>query len=295
MNFLVSFPLGELLARSIGKKDSENSVSIFSRKKEGDIFTLLAPSDPEAKFYATAESIELGQVIVIPTDKVDSLLGEAIIGAALEEKPVIFTDENEIGMLISSGVLKNYKICKKEEILENVKTFARTEKGGSTKVVIDRAFKITGIGTVALGFVTKGKLSKHDILYHPSGKEISVKSIQVYDEDFDSVEEGSRIGISLKGAEPEELERGTLLSFNHVPFKKSFNAEVKMSEFSKEEINKDRQYLIVKGLFKSNCRIEKQGDAFEILCEKPIQIEEGEGFLLLRERKPRIFASGYAI
>ena len=77
-------------------------------------------------------------------------------------------------------------------------------------IYIDRAFTVKGVGTVALGFVLSGTVKLHDQLRPipgPAATRADVKGIQVNDIDFDSAGRGIRVGLSLRGVEPSDLER----------------------------------------------------------------------------------------
>ena len=71
--------------------------------------------------------------------------------------------------------------------------------------LVDSGFIVKGVGPVALGITFTG-LSVHDeVVLLPSGRSASIKSIQVLDEDYDSVGPGVRYGISLRGVDERDL------------------------------------------------------------------------------------------
>lgn len=103
-------------------------------------------------------------------------------------------------------------------------------------VYVDRVFTVKGVGTVALGFVLSGTVSIHDKLRPipgPSEVRADVKGIQINDVDCESAGRGIRVGLSLRGVEPRDIEKshwfddGTLdtgdsatFDFNRAPFYK---------------------------------------------------------------------------
>jgi len=80
MHFLVSIPLDKALADFVGKGTTEGSMTIGSRKVENDIITGLFPNLIAEKFYASAETMLLGDQIILSTQSVDQLFGEVLIG-----------------------------------------------------------------------------------------------------------------------------------------------------------------------------------------------------------------------
>jgi selenocysteine-specific translation elongation factor len=72
---------------------------------------------------------------------------------------------------------------------------------------------VKGVGAVALGVVRRGTLRAHERLHlFPTRKDVEVRSIQVHDVDRKEAECGERVGVSLKGVDAEELERGQTLA-----------------------------------------------------------------------------------
>jgi selenocysteine-specific elongation factor len=81
-----------------------------------------------------------------------------------------------------------------------------------TRLYVDRAFTLHGIGTVATGTLWSGRISAGDILrVEPGGRDVRVRSVQVHDEAVDIAEAGQRVAVALPGVERRELARGDVL------------------------------------------------------------------------------------
>src|SRR5205823_4224865 len=81
-----------------------------------------------------------------------------------------------------------------------------------TRLYVDRAFTLRGIGTVATGTLWSGSIGEGDELRaEPSGLEVRVRSVQVHDEPVDRAEAGQRVAVALPGIERDELRRGDAL------------------------------------------------------------------------------------
>jgi selenocysteine-specific translation elongation factor len=110
---------------------------------------------------------------------------------------------------------------------------------GQTLVYVDRAFTVKGVGTVALGFVLSGKVSIHDQLRPIPGSadlRADVKGIQVNDVDFESAGRGIRVGLSLRGVDPKDLEKSHWLDDGSLELSDSPSFELAKSPYYKQEV-----------------------------------------------------------
>jgi len=71
--------------------------------------------------------------------------------------------------------------------------------------LVDSGFIVKGVGPVALGITFTGLAVHDEVVLLPSGKPASIRSIQVLDEDQESVGPGVRYGVSLRGVEERDL------------------------------------------------------------------------------------------
>ena len=78
--------------------------------------------------------------------------------------------------------------------------------GGGTRLYIDRAFSLTGIGTVVTGTLWSGSIGAGDGLrIEPSGLRARARSVQVHDVDVARAEAGQRVAVNLPGIHRREL------------------------------------------------------------------------------------------
>jgi selenocysteine-specific translation elongation factor len=108
-----------------------------------------------------------------------------------------------------------------------------------TLVYVDRVFTVKGVGTVALGFILSGTVSIHDQLRPipgASGIRADVKGIQVNDVDQESAGRGIRVGLSLRGVDPKDLERSHWLDDGSFALASSPTFEVSKSPFYKPDV-----------------------------------------------------------
>ena len=84
--------------------------------------------------------------------------------------------------------------------------------GGAARLYIDRAFSLTGVGTVVTGTLWSGSIGAGDELrVEPSGLRTRARSVQVHDREVDRAEAGQRVAVNLPGVERSRLQRGDVL------------------------------------------------------------------------------------
>jgi len=108
-----------------------------------------------------------------------------------------------------------------------------------TLIYVDRVFTVKGVGTVALGFVLSGSVSIHDqlrLIPGPSDLRADIKGIQVSDVDIESAGRGIRVGLSLRGVDPKDLERSHWMDDGSCQLSDAPTFEVAMSPFYRQDI-----------------------------------------------------------
>jgi selenocysteine-specific elongation factor len=88
----------------------------------------------------------------------------------------------------------------------------RPERFAATRLWIDRAFSLRGVGTVVTGTLWSGSIAAADLLrLEPNGRTVRVRSVQVHDRPVDEAEAGQRVAVNLPAIERGELRRGDAL------------------------------------------------------------------------------------
>lgn len=290
---VISIPNDNELAASLGKKGSVNGLTFYNRKINDDVFVILTPSSPESKFNAVAETITLSDNVIVSTSKIDRLFAESVIGCSLLGKNILITDDNDAAAILQQSKI-SYKVVQKDGILEYVKGLERGESG-DLAVDIDHAFSVKGIGTVLLGIVRSGTVKVHDTLYLGNGKEVSIRSIQAQDQDVQEAGTNARVGLAVKGIEPDEFEKGDVLSKKPIVKIDKVKATINISHMVKEKNLDYNEMWLVSGFRSSICKVTPSGDAFDISLSAKIALMQGDSFLLIRKQEPKIFAAGRVI
>ncbi len=81
------------------------------------------------------------------------------------------------------------------------------------RLPVDRAFSLSGFGTIITGTLVSGTITKEDTLeMYPIGKECKIRSIQVHGEDKKTCYAGQRVAINLSNVKKKEIQRGCVLA-----------------------------------------------------------------------------------
>ncbi|MCU0798236.1 MAG: hypothetical protein MUC62_01000 [Candidatus Thermoplasmatota archaeon] len=302
-------------ARSIGKETSDTSFGVSAIKRDDRVINIIYPSKYPDKIWSLPFSLYLTDRVYLKVEKLDRELGETVIALDLLGKkcgsinidPLL--DRHRLSTMLKGTVVEGYR-----EFDPNPAVFREELTGigpkyveGTTRVVVDQAFNVKGVGCVALGFVTSGSVKKHqELSIAPGTGSTQVRSIQVQDRDFDSAPVGTRVGLALKGVEPEDVPRGSCLHSNDPGVLQGSNIDmvIRTSRFWKEPVLEGAKLHMTSGLQFVPMTIgptERTGPGPEsaafkttITTESPICYSKGERFSIcfLDSRSFRVIASG---
>lgn len=135
---------------------------------------------------------------------VEEEIKEELEGTFLEQAPVV-----KISAATGQGI---------PELIHTIEELTAddvTEKDTQTipRLPIDRAFSISGFGTIITGTLLSGTIAKDtSLMMYPIGKECKIRSIQVHGQDVDKCYAGQRVAINLSNVKKSELKRGCVLA-----------------------------------------------------------------------------------
>lgn len=279
------------LAEWLGKKTGENGVTIYNRRINDTSLTILTPTNLTEKFYALGEILTLSDIVIISTKSIDANFGESVIAAALLNKEVILTNDNDVSSLVNKLNLK-YKVLEKEQIINELAVISDAKKPTEELLIdIDKVFPVKGVGLVLLGIVRSGIVKVHDKLYTRSGKEVQIRSIQVQDEDKETADQGARVGLAVKGVEEKDIEKGEILAKKQIKAISEVEVVIEISPMQKD-ISEEMQYTLIRGFDTVPCKISKiDGNKFKVKTGVPIQINKDNVAVLIKEKSPKIFGA----
>jgi selenocysteine-specific translation elongation factor len=296
----------DAISRELGKKGTESDILMFNRKSDDQIFSFMCPV--EDKVSPKSRIISGIDAALVVFSKITRELGETVVmldsfgvsrGIAVTSP---YATPDQIASIVKDTSLRSFTVQERDpiKILEVLRNFEpKRDTSSSTVVVVDHSFSVKGVGEVVLGFVRKGIVRKYDNLtLLPGGKEVIVRSIQMQDEDYEEAEAGSRVGLAMKGATVEEMERGSILC---APGSAKSDTTMKLSfwksPFYSDELKEGAFHNTV-GMTTAPINITEIGvDSIGIESERPIPYLPDDTFLLLdlNAKKMRVMGKARAM
>jgi selenocysteine-specific translation elongation factor len=282
--------------KSLAKISTESDISLGNHFSQDGIFTYVYPKGYPDKLSPLIQSIAIADAVVFVVGNIDASLGEQIVALSqFPEKRGMIVGKEIVADFIKSIELERWPDVPKEKIREELIKLSEVSVSGPSKVVLDHFFPVKGVGTVALGIVQRGRITAHQkIIVEPIGKEIEIRSIQMQDKDVQEAPCPARVGLALKGIEPQEMSRGFYLAEGgSLQTGKDFNVDFEKSKFFKSEIREGEVFQCFFGLQMVPGRV-KSLQPFVIETEKLVAFENGERLIITKPdvKGLRIVGSG---
>jgi len=237
---------------SVAKKSESEGMTVYTRAAEGRRYTFLDTTDYPDRVQGYSRIASLADhalyffpksgKLAAPDGELAILLGAFCLPGNLELIGGASTPEAAKAMLQRTAVA-SYRADEYQagsSAIDLSHTSPRTDfSKAKTLIYVDRVFTVKGVGTVALGFVLSGNVSIHDQLRPipgPAELRADVKGIQVNDVDFESTGRGIRVGLSLRGVDPKDLEKSRWLDDGTLQLSSSPSFELARSPYYRQEI-----------------------------------------------------------
>jgi selenocysteine-specific translation elongation factor len=295
----------EAIGGELGKKGTLSDIAMYNRKSDECIFTFMSPV--EDKLSAKSQIISTIDAAIVVFSQMTRELGETILmlhlmgvkqGVAVTTP---YATPNQIASITEGTSIRSFQLEERNlgRLWQLLKTINPPRDTTSPVViVVDHSFTVKGVGEVVLGFVKKGIVKKYDKLnLLPANKEVIVRSIQVQDEDCETADAGTRVGLAIKGATLEELGRGAVLTASSLLKAPSrLSLSFSRSPFYADEV-RDGAFHATVGMQTNPVTISNPREGFiGIESSKPIVHEPQDTVLLLdlNAKKTRIIGKGTA-
>ena len=299
INFVV---LGKQdIASDFGKKGTVSDLSLYDRKESDVIKTWVTPSGFPDKIQPLFQAINLAEYVIFHVDKLDKFTGEQIIAldSLKKEKGILShtfdVDESKLDAMIKGTVVEKYAKVDEDKIKEEMDKLEPISNDGPSEMIIDHCFDVKGVGTVILGKVTSGKVKQYDNLkLYPAGIDVLIKSIQMHDDPVDESICPARVGLAVKGAKPEEVGRGDVISEEGVvDIKSEIELDFQKNPFYKSEIAENQGCLVNIGLQIKAAKFLSLSP-LKLKFEKPIVCKKDQIVVVLKPESTiiRILGSG---
>ena len=292
------------LASEFGKKGTETDLTLYDRKESDIIKTWVIPNGFPEKIQPLFQAINLAEYVIFHVDKLDKFTGEQIIAldSLGKEKGILShtfdVDESKLAMMIKGTVVEKYLKVEPDKIKEEMNKLEPIVSTDPSEMVIDHCFDVKGVGTVILGKVTGGTVKQYDNLkLYPPGIDVLIKSIQMHDDPVTESVYPARVGIAVKGAKPDEVGRGDVISAEDVvDVKTEIELDFKKSPFYKNDIAENQGCLVSVGLQIKAAKF-LSISPLKLTFEKPIVCKKNDIAVILKPESTtiRILGSGKII
>lgn len=293
------------LASSLGKKGTTNDIAIYNHASSEGVITYVCPNSENGKIQPVLEAMNMSDIVVIVVNTLDKETGEMIIAASeMEFDKGFFMAgpglEESVKSLVKNSPLESFVFVEDDkELRAKIIEAANNIQRADTPLVfpIDNSFKVKGVGTIVLGVVKSGIVKKHDVLrIEPLGKDVIVKGIQSQDKHIEEAFSGMRLGLNLKGIEPDEIKRGFVISTpNSVKTSSEIKLSFKKNSFFKQEIKEGINVLLSVGLQTISCSVKSvSNNELIISTSRPIAYTNKQRCIIASQTDimPRIVGSG---
>ena len=210
---------------ALGKKGTESDLRFWNKKERDVAVTAVSAIAYPERVTPMLQVASMCDVAILLADRVDAAFGEQLLALAAVQKPgVLIVSPSEAADRARSLAKDHFRRFVTMELTSTEDDFRRFRElilgmrverdlVQPTIVALDHAFTVRGVGTVALGFVRRGVVRIHDELrLLPDEQTVTVRSIQILDEDQKEAPAGSRVGIALRGVDADQIERGAILT-----------------------------------------------------------------------------------
>ncbi|MFW9873611.1 MAG: EF-Tu/IF-2/RF-3 family GTPase [Candidatus Thorarchaeota archaeon] len=241
----------KLIGQALGAPGTKSDIQFYNRldAELNQVFCALTPLDYPDRMKPFLQTLVLTNIHILVIDLeigLNAIAGEIIVGMDLfhqlyntQDLVIIsgISSKNEWELLdlrdkiekildttslndtqiIDLRIKEDYIKLKKKIIELHLQSReVNVEINGITKILIDHAFPVKGIGTVILGIIKEGRVSTGQMLeltgYNGPAKKVIIRSIQKHDRDFKTAIKGDRVGLALKGnISAEDISRDNIL------------------------------------------------------------------------------------
>jgi len=239
-------------------------------------------------------------VALTKTDRVDNdlrelallELGEKLEGTAFEDAPIV-----PVSAIEGEGI---------EELLEALTETVRAadvRDDGRSRMWIDRAFTISGAGTVVTGTLMGGAMAVGDTLeVWPGPVETRVRSLQSHEQSHDRVGPGARVAANLVGLDRQSIERGAMAGRpgEWVPSRRML-VVLRAARYLEEPLTNRGAYHLHLGSGAWPARLRTIADLDDggllatLTVDDPLPVTMGDRFILREVGRRSIVAGGLVI
>ena len=287
------------IADTLGKRGTQSDITLYDRKEHDTIRTWVRPHGFPEKIQPLLQAINLGEYAIICLDTLDRFAGEQILAldlVGIKDGILSHThdvDHDSLLRAISGTVLEDYRYVEPDNIRLASMAFEPLNSTGDTNIVVDHCFDVKGAGTIILGKVVSGSVSKYDNLtLYPTDVPILVKSIQMHDDPVDKASSPARVGLAVKGVKPDDVRRGDMMCNYRCPVTSTLDIDFTKTPYYDGDITEGQMCLVSMGLQTVSGRFVSTNPV-SIRTDRPVSSGVYNNCIILKpEHKIRIMGGG---
>jgi len=293
------------LLKKVAKESSENDLKYFHRKDGENVFTFLKPTRFPERISSLINPATVADFPIIEVNEIDQYLGEIILlldAIGYENGLILTSQENQekLKRIGKGTVIEKFSFSDKkmESILDFLSNLKEKESQGNGYIVVDQSFSVKGVGTVALGFVKRGSIKRHDeVVILPSNKRSEIRSIQVQDVDKEFAVNGTRVGVALKNVNPDDVPKGSIIAYpDTMKISETIRLKVRKNPVIKDSLDIDSKVQIYNNFARYVGKVNDiSSDHIMFSFENKIILNEDAYIISHQEKIPRIYGGGKLI
>lgn len=167
----------------------------------------------------------------------------------------------EVEELLSNSSLRNSKLISvsaqdgtgldelRQELDVLVDSLPPRSSDNSPRLPVDRAFTISGFGTVVTGTLSDGPLKVGtEVEIQPSGLTGRIRTLQVHERNEETVLPGTRLAVNISGIDHDQISRGDVLSLpGSISSSTAFDASLRAIDEAPRAVRHNHKVTIFTG------------------------------------------------
>lgn len=213
---------------------------------------------------------------------VEEEIQEELEGTFLEGAPVVKVSA-ATGQGLDELTDTIQQLMSDEVVAKDIQTIPR--------LPIDRAFTLSGFGTIITGTLISGTITREDVLeMYPIGKECKIRNIQVHGQNQDKCYAGQRVAINLSNVKKKEIRRGCVLApKNSMKNTDLLDVKLKVLEDSMRILTNHERLHLYTGTSEILCRAvlldkeqigPREEGLVQLRLEEEIAVKRGDRFVV---------------
>ncbi len=172
---------------------------------------------------------------------------------------------------------------------------SRGDRGGETRLHVDRVFSIRGAGTVVTGTLWSGQITRSDRLrVLPGSRQARAREVQVHDHAVETAVAGQRVAVNLAGLRHDQIARGDVLVDAASSLRQTFLLDAELSfEPAGAELSTGARVQVHHGTREAPARLTwLGGDFWQIRLERPLIPAETDRLVVRQIAPPDTLGGG---